>query len=39
MRIFRRFIINNIGIGPISSTLILNRAFLLGFLIDALVII
>ena len=39
MRIFRCFIINNINIGPISSALILNRAFLLGFPINILIII
>ena len=39
MRIFRRFIINNINIGPISSAPILNRAFFLGFPINTLIAI
>ena len=39
MRIFRRFIINNINIGPISSTPILNRAFSWGFPINTLITI
>ena len=36
---FWRFIVNNVNIGPILSTLISNRAFFWGFLIDALIII
>ena len=39
MRIFRRFIINNINIGPISNTPISNRAFLLGSPVDTLITI
>ena len=39
MRMFRRSTVNNINIGPISSTPISNRAFFSGFPIDALIII
>ena len=39
MRIFRRFIINDINIGPILSASISNRAFFLGFPVDALIVI
>ena len=38
-RIFRRFIINNINIGLILSTPVLNWAFFLGSPADTLIII
>ena len=34
---FRRSVINNINISPISSAPILNRAFFLGFPADTLI--
>ena len=36
---FRRFVIDDVNVGPISSTSISNRAFFSGFSVDALIVI